>query len=180
MNKIKKTFYLTLILFCTAQILFAKSGIKLPYFFGDNMVLQRQKPIQFWGIANPKTTFTIEFSSEKKKVKAGADGKWEISFPAKEAGGTYELKIISDSSFSFKNILIGDVWLCSGQSNMEWPVYKAFNGSFELKNANHPEIRSFTVPKELSSAPHSNTSEALWQISTQENTASFSAVAFFF
>jgi len=180
MDKIKKTFYLTLILFCTAQILFAKSGIKLPYFFGNNMVLQRQKPIQFWGTANPKATFTIEFSNEKKKVKADAGGKWKISFTAKEAGGNYELKIISDSSFSFKNILIGDVWLCSGQSNMEWPVYKAFNGSFELKNADHPEIRSFTVPKELSSAPHSNTSEALWQIATPENTASFSAVAYFF
>ena len=180
MYKVKKIRYLSLILFCIAQISLAKSGIKLPHFFGDNMVLQREKPIQFWGTANPKTTFTVEFSNEKKKVKTDANGNWKIGFPAKEAGGPYELKIISDSSFSFKNILIGDVWLCSGQSNMEWPVYKAFNAPFELRKANNNEIRSFTVPKELSSVPRNNTSEAFWQISTPENTASFSAVAYFF
>jgi len=165
-------------LFC--QVTFAVNHIKMPYFFSDNMVLQRQKTIQFWGTANSNTSFSVEFGGEKKKVKAEANGKWKIAFPAKEAGGPYELKIDSDSSFSFKNILIGDVWLCSGQSNMEWTAKQVFNASYELKNANFPQIRSFTVAKFLSSAPLENVSNASWQISTPENTASFSAVAYFF
>jgi len=90
------------------------------------------------------------------------------------------LKIDSDSSFSFKNILIGDVWLCSGQSNMEWSAKQVFNASYELRNASFPEIRSFTVAKVISSDPLDNVSNASWQVSTPENTASFSAVAYFF
>jgi sialate O-acetylesterase len=155
-------------------------GIKMPWFFSDNMVLQRQKPIQFWGTAAPKSSFTIDFNGEKKKVKTEASGNWKVTFSAREAGGPYEINVVSDSSFSFKNVMIGDVWLCSGQSNMEWPVSKVFNASYELKNANLPQIRSFTVAREISTNPQSNTTKAFWQISTPENAAAFSAVAYFF
>jgi len=180
MSKKTKIFSLLATLCFLSQFTFAGIGVKLPYFFSDNMVLQRQKPIQFWGTAHPKSTFTIEFAGDKKKIETEADGKWRISFPAKEAGGPYQLKIGSDSSFSFKNILIGDVWLCSGQSNMEWTLNRVFNAPYELKNANIPEIRSFTVARVISSDPLSNVSNASWQVSTPENAASFSAVAFFF
>lgn len=176
---IKITAVLALNVLCY-QLAFAVNNIKMPYFFSDNMVLQRQKSIQFWGTANAKTSFSVEFAGEKKKVKTETNGKWKVAFPAREAGGPYELKIDSDSSFSFKNILIGDVWLCSGQSNMEWSAKQVFNASYELKNANFPEIRSFTVAKVISSDPLENVSNASWQISTPENTASFSAVAYFF
>ena len=170
-----------LTLFCFFSLyVSAENRIKMPYFFGDNMVLQRQKPIKLWGTAIPKTAFTVTFAGEIKKIKVDAAGKWKVSFPAKEAGGPYEIKVISDSSFSFKNILIGDVWLCSGQSNMEWPVSKVFNAAYELKNADFPKIRSFTVSKEISTNPLDNAPKASWQTSTPENTASFSAVAYFF
>lgn len=180
MTRRSKIFPLLTILSFLFQSVFAGAGVKLPYFFSDNMVLQRQKPIQFWGTAQPKYAFTVEFAGEKKKVEAGTDGKWKMSFPAREAGGPYEFKINADSSFSFKNILIGDVWLCSGQSNMEWTLNRTFNAPYELKNANIPEIRSFTVSREISSDPLQNVSPASWQVSTPENAASFSAVAFFF
>ena len=180
MSKTTKIISLLAICCFLFQTVFAGVGVKLPYFFSENMVLQRQKPIKFWGTAHPKSTFTIEFGGDKKKIETEADGKWRISFPAKEAGGPYQLKIGSDSSFSFKNILIGDVWLCSGQSNMEWTLNRVFNAPYELKNANIPEIRSFTVARVISSDPLSNVSDASWQVSTPENAASFSAVAFFF
>jgi sialate O-acetylesterase len=155
-------------------------GIKMPYFFSDNMVLQRQKPIQLWGTASPKSSFSIDFNGEKKNIKAGSNGDWKVTFPALEAGGPYEIKVMSDSAFSFKNVMIGDVWLCSGQSNMEWPVSKVFNASYELRNADLPQIRSFTVAREISTNPQNNTTKALWQTCTPENAASFSAVAYFF
>jgi len=180
MRSAKRFLTIIALYFLCCEVVAAANHVKMPYFFSDNMVLQRQKPIQFWGTATPKTSFSVEFAGEKKKVKTEANGKWKVAFPAKEAGGTYEFKIDSDSSFSFKNILIGDVWLCSGQSNMEWSAKQVFNASYELKNANFPQIRSFTVAKALSSAPLENVSNASWQISTPENTASFSAVAYFF
>jgi sialate O-acetylesterase len=180
MSQTTKIFSLLVIWHLISQSAFAGIGVKLPYFFSDNMVLQRQKPIRFWGTASPKSAFNIEFAGEKKKIKTEASGKWEASFPAREAGGPYELKVDSDSSFSYKNILIGDVWLCSGQSNMEWTVKQVFNAPYELRNANIPQIRSFTVAREISSDPRSNVARAVWQESTSENTAAFSAVAFFF
>ncbi|MCE6989316.1 sialate O-acetylesterase [Dyadobacter sp. CY323] len=152
----------------------------MPYFFSDNMVLQRQKPIQLWGTAAPKSSFTIDFNGEKKKVKAEANGNWKVTFPAREAGGPYEIHVVSDSSFSFKNVMIGDVWLCSGQSNMEWPVSKVFNASYELRSADLPQIRSFTVAKDINTNPQSNTTKATWQTCTPENAATFSAAAYFF
>ena len=180
MALIKKSFISISLCFLFLHHTFAGNGIKMPYFFSDNMVLQRQKPIKFWGDALPGSSFSVAFGGEKKKVKTETNGKWAVTFPAKEAGGPYELKIDSDSSFSLKNILIGDVWLCSGQSNMEWPVKQVFNASYELKNADFPQIRSFTVAKEIRSEPVNNTSPAAWQTCTPQNTASFSAVAYFF
>lgn len=162
------------------KITFAGIGVKLPYFFSDNMVLQRQKPIQFWGTAAPKSGFTVAFAGEKKKVRTDAAGKWKAVFAAREAGGPYTMHIDSDSSFSYHNILIGDVWLCSGQSNMEWTVNRVFNASYELKNADIPEIRSFTVSRMISSDPMENVPMASWQVATPETAGAFSAVAFFF
>jgi sialate O-acetylesterase len=159
---------------------FAQNTIQLPYFFGDNMVLQRQKPIKIWGTSSSKKSFEIEFRGEKKKIKPDGSGKWKTEFKSAEAVGPYEINFISDNPFTFKNILIGDVWLCSGQSNMQWDVMSSFNSGYELRNANLPEIRSFRVEDRLSSTPLANVTQAQWQISTPDNAASFSAVAYFF
>jgi len=158
----------------------SQGTIQLPYFFGDNMVLQRQKPIKIWGTSFSKKSFEIKFTGEKRKVKPDASGNWKVEFPAKEASGPYEMKFLSDSLFSFKNVMIGDVWLCSGQSNMEWTVMQAFNSGYELRSADIPEIRCFTMSKKRSLSPLSNTSLAQWEISTPDNAAFYSAVAYFF
>ncbi len=159
---------------------FSQNSIKLPWFFRDNMVLQREKPIKLWGTSAPKKVFEMEFCGEKRKVKADESGKWRVEFTGKEAGGPFEMKILSDSSFSFKNILIGDVYMCSGQSNMEWKLFQAFNASHELRIANFPEIRNFTVPKCRSLTPFYNVLPSIWTVTTPHDAASYSALAYFF
>lgn len=158
----------------------AQSHLRVPYFFGSDMVLQRQKPVKIWGSSSAKASFTVEFMGQNKKVKADRVGHWTVEFPAAEAGGPYEMKFNSDSSFVFSNIMIGDVWFCSGQSNMEWKVMQTFNAPYELRSADLPNIRSFTVTRQVSSSPLANTLPSQWQVCTPQHAAYFSAVAYFF
>lgn len=160
----------------------SKAGdiVRLSGLFGDDMVLQRQKAIKFYGTAAAKAVFDIEFAGKKQKVNATGNGKWEITFPAMEAGGPYKLRVTSDSSFTLKNILIGDVWVCSGQSNMEWVLRRAFNGPYELKKANYNDIRFLTVPKNAASFATEEIKNASWKTCTTANAWEFSAVAYFF
>jgi sialate O-acetylesterase len=154
--------------------------ITMPAFFGSNMVLQRQKPVVFWGSASSKTSFYVTFQGKKQKVKADPKGEWRIQYPAMEAGGPYTFTVHADSSFTFTNILIGDVWICSGQSNMEWPLLKAFNASYEIRHADYPQIRSFTVARKVASSPLPDTAPAAWQVCTPQEAAAFTAVGYFF
>lgn len=154
--------------------------VQLPNFFGSNMVLQRQKPIKIWGTAPAKYVFQITFAGKNNKVITGKDGKWQVVFPSMEAGGPYDLVISADSSYTLHNIMVGDVWLCSGQSNMEWIMLKTFNAPYELQHANYPAIRFITVPKNVSSVPKDDIDPAGWKVSTQEAAYECSAVAFFF
>lgn len=165
------------LLVCSAL---SQTIIKVAPLFGDNMVLQRQKPIKIWGESKSKKSFTINFNNETKQVKPGSNGNWEVVFKPLEAGGPYEMKFSGEEHFSFNNILIGDVWFCSGQSNMDWPAMAAFNGGYELKHATYPQIRDFHVEPEISSTPKETLSSGAWKICTPENTATFSAVAYFF
>jgi sialate O-acetylesterase len=158
----------------------ASNIVRLSGLFGDDMVLQRQKAIRFYGTAAAKAVFDIEFAGKKQKVNATGNGKWEITFPAMEAGGPYKLRVTSDSSFTLKNILIGDVWVCSGQSNMEWVLRRAFNGPYELKKANYNNIRFLTVPKNAASFAAEEIKNASWKTCTTANAWEFSAVAYFF
>src|SRR5690606_7358963 len=119
--------------------------LQIPEIFQSNMVLQRNKPIPFWGKANANAEVSIKFNTQTRNVKADSDGNWQVEFPKMKAGGPYELNIHSnEKTYTFKNILIGDVWLSSGQSNMYFPLSQAENGKVESKNAvNHPNIRLF-------------------------------------
>ena len=179
MKKIK--LFLTIILsFLFSFDIVSQNVIQLPSFLGDNMVLQREKPIKIWGTSKSPKSFFIEFRGEKQKIKPNASGKWQVQFKTAEAGGPFEMKFICERPFSLKNILIGDVWFCSGQSNMEMKVLASFNSGYELRNANIPEIRSFQVMNNLSSEPLTTILPSKWQISTSENSAGFSAIAYFF
>ncbi|RZK05682.1 MAG: sialate O-acetylesterase [Flavobacterium sp.] len=160
----------------------ASANVVLPNIFSDNMVLQRNSDVKIWGWASPKEEITITTSWNNQEYKTIPDNeaKWNIDIKTPEAGGPFEITIKGYNQVTLNNLLIGEVWLCSGQSNMEmnasWGIK---NGEEETKLANHPNIRFFNVPKLTSTAPQDNL-PASWEECTPETMKYFSAVAYFF
>lgn len=150
--------------------------------YSDHMVLQRGAPIRFDGTAAPGETVTVQFGSERAEAIAGEDGRWQVAFAPREAGGPYRIEAATaDGAEALDDVLIGDVWLCSGQSNMEYPVYRALNPDSEISAAHHDDIRILTIPHDSRPAPLDDLAEpAGWQPVTPETIRDFSAVCYFF
>jgi sialate O-acetylesterase len=178
----KKLFVILLL----ALSLNASATVTLPAVIGSNMVLQRQSEAALWGTAAANASVTVITSWNKRHyaVKAGANGAWKVKVQTPAAGGPYEITISDGKPVKLENILIGEVWLCSGQSNMEMPV-KGFknqpvlNAADILMNADNPQIRLFRVPRNVSRVPVA-TCNASWEVSNAESVAEFSAVAYQF
>lgn len=156
--------------------------ISLPAIFGDNMVLQRNAEVIIWGWANPEEEIKLIASWDNKEYKAVANnkGQWEFKIITFQAGGPYTINVKGNNEIVLKNILIGEVWICSGQSNMEMtPSWGIDNGDEEVKNATNSKIRFFTVPKLTASTPQNNLS-GNWVESTPETMKDFSAIGCFF
>jgi sialate O-acetylesterase len=151
--------------------------------FGDNMVLQRGRPIRFWGWAKPGESVHVELNGRTAATVARPDGRWQTEIKPPAPGGPYTIKISSvEQSVILHEVLVGDVWLCGGQSNMELPLSRTRNGADEIKNADHPEIRLFTVQSHVSYSPAS-VPQGSWKICSPQTVADgggFSAVAYFF
>jgi len=150
--------------------------------FGDHMVLQRNKPNKIWGWANPGAEIRIEIAGQTAKAVAAANGRWETKFTPPSAGGPYVLKIDGPQHIELQDILVGDLWLCSGQSNMEFGLARARNGTAEVKAANHPGIRLFRVGPKSAYSP-AQVPPGKWQLCTSETFTTgsgFSAVAYYF
>ncbi len=161
---------------------FAGAAIRLPAVFGDHMVIQRDKPVIIWGWAVPQEAVTARLAGQEARSTAGADGRWQIVLPAVIAGaGPLELTVAGSKSAPvvLKDILAGEVWLCSGQSNMEFWLASTFSSTPEVLRADDPMIRLFNVPKKTSAVPLSDV-EAKWMPCTPKTAASFSAVAYYF
>jgi sialate O-acetylesterase len=161
----------------------AIANIRLPKFFSDNVVLQREHTIPVWGWADAKEKITVQLNKQTKTITTGKDGKWRIDLAAEAAGGPYILIIKGKNTITINNVLIGDVWVCSGQSNMEMPIGSwGFINNFkeEIAAANYPNIRQFLVPKQTAVQPQTELSDGDWKICNPENAAMFSAVAYFF
>lgn len=164
-----------------------KNILEIPSIFSDNMVLQQRSNVPLWGKAKPHSKIFVNASwgtSSKAVVKN--DSLWQVKLRTPKAGGPYEIKIrIGDSTIVYKNVLIGEVWLSSGQSNMEmplqgWPPNDTIsNSTQEIKNAQNPNLRFFTVTRTYSEKPNFN-STGEWTESNPETAANFSAAAFFF
>jgi sialate O-acetylesterase len=162
----------------------ASAEIRLPHVFGSHMVLQRQKPIVIWGWAQPGEIVTVKLDSSEQTTQANDKGEWKVTLPAMEAGGPYELTISGSSTIKLEDILIGEVWLCSGQSNMEFGMGNVKNSETEIAQANHPNIRLLLVARSWTNAPQSDI-EATWKICTPQSVTEggwngFSAVAYYF
>ena len=151
--------------------------------FTDNAVLQRGKEIIIWGTADPDGTVKVELGETEAQAEVDDQGRWQATLPARDAGGPYELEIEGADEIELKNIMIGDVWLASGQSNMEWALQSTVdNFEEEIANADYPNIRLFTVEHATSYAPLDSmaVAEGGWVPCSPETVPEFSAVAYFF
>lgn len=158
------------------------ANVSLPNIFSDNMVLQRNSEVKIWGWANPKEEIKLvsSWNNQEYKTVANNQAKWELTIKTPEAGGPFTISIKGYNEVVLKNILIGEVWLCSGQSNMEMSVsWGIDDGEEEMKNAANPNIRFFTVPKLTATSPQNNLL-GNWTESTPETMKYFSAIGYFF
>ncbi|MEH0153383.1 sialate O-acetylesterase [Limibacter armeniacum] len=157
----------------------AVGQVRLPKLISDGMVLQRDTKVKVWGWASPKEKVTVQFKGKVYRTKADQQGNWTITLPKMEHGGPYTMKV---NDLVIKDILIGDVWVCSGQSNMELPMRRvAWIYEKEIAECENDMIREFQVPKEYDfHVPKTDLSAGSWKKSNQENIAEFSAVAYFF
>jgi sialate O-acetylesterase len=174
-----KAVFLILILLVSHGLM---ANVTLPSFFSDNMVLQRNATVSLWGWGNPNEEITLITGWDKKeyKVKTGNQANWRISFATPEAGGPYTIAIKGYNEVVLKNILIGEVWLCSGQSNMEMSAsWGIKDGDKEAAAATDPNIRFFTVSKHSSATPQDNLL-GTWEECSPETMKNFSAIGYFF
>jgi len=164
------------------------ADVRLPAVIGDNMVLLQNSDIPLWGWAEPGETVTVGFGPYSQTWTATADdnGKWMVKIGPFDAGPAYTLTIRGTNTIYLKNVIVGEVWLCSGQSNMETPVNKlggwrtgAHNHRQEIASADYPQIRLFTVKKTVADTAQTDCTGA-WVVCTPETVADFSATAYFF
>lgn len=161
---------------------FASGEIRLPNAVGDHMVVQQGVPIRIWGWAQPGEKIDIRLSALVGSAVAGRDGSWAVVLPAQKADGkSLDLTVSGSASrpVSVKDIVVGEVWICSGQSNMEMAMAATFTPTPELARADVPGIRLFHVPRKTSAAPLEDL-EAKWETCRPETLRSFSAVAYYF
>ena len=163
-------------------VLSTSAQLRLASVFGDHGVLQRGKPIPLWGWSNPREKITILFNGKTTTVKSDDGGRWKISLPAMPAGGPYSLVITNKKdSIQLKDILIGEVWLCGGQSNMEMEMRNAANFKMERNKSNYPMIRQIKVADTISLSPQEDIRVRMpWMEASYETIDSFTAVGFFF
>jgi sialate O-acetylesterase len=157
----------------------AHAEVKLPAVISDHMVLQQEKPANVWGWAAPGENITVQLSGKSVATTAGPDGKWNARLRDLKPGPAGELIVTGKNKISVKDVLVGEVWICSGQSNMEWRVAGVTNAQQEIAAANFPMIRMFTVERDAAEQPKDDC-KGTWQICTPEAVPGFSAVAYFF
>lgn len=144
------------------------------------MVLQRNKPIPVWGWADPGESITILFNKQTKKTKAGKDGSWRTELNQELAGGPYQLIAKGKNTITLENVMVGEVWICSGQSNMEWPLKNTDSGQKEIRQSEYPMIRHFKVPRTIADTPAKDITGGEWRKADSTTTADFTAVGYFF
>jgi sialate O-acetylesterase len=156
--------------------------VKLPQIIRDSMVLQRDAKINVWGWASANEKVMLSFNKKKYSTRTNADGKWKIVLPATKAGGPYTMIITGKNKITLNNILMGDVWFCSGQSNMvhQMNIHDVTYAN-DIATANYPEIRQFWIPTLTSlEGPKDNLPSGSWKSAVGEDVRPFSAIAFFF
>lgn len=148
--------------------------------FQNNAVLQQGKPVPVWGKADAGEKVTVEFAGQKKETTADSEGRWKVTLdPLATSSTPAEMIISGTNTLRLSNIVVGEVWLCSGQSNMEWTVARSMNAEQEIAEANYPMIRHFKTPRTAAEKP-ADTVEGEWAVCSPQTVENFSAAAYFF
>ena len=179
MNSVRQVFLFLLLLFTG---LIASAQVRLPQLIADKMVLQRDIPLTIWGWASPRERIMLEFAGRRYRTSAAADSSWQVRVPAMKAGGPYTLEIHGSNHLVVKDILIGDVWFCSGQSNMVIPMERVKEKyPDDIAGADFPQIRNFFVPTAADvTAWHEDLPHSTWQEANPATVLAFGAATYFF
>lgn len=183
MRKIKFSFLGLLTGLCVFATGF--SAVRLPAVIDSNMVLQQGIELKIWGWASPGEEIQVLFNGDKASAKADRRGEWVARIPAQRAGGPHVMKIFGENSLNLENILVGEVWVCSGQSNMEKKIgpmpgqHPVVNWFREIAEADYPQIRLFHIPRATSGIPVQDV-HASWEVCNPETVKDFSATGYFF
>ncbi|MEW4489544.1 sialate O-acetylesterase [Thalassoglobus sp. JC818] len=179
MKPIKWMFSVAVLIGCMAPVS-VDAEVKLPSIIGDNMVLQRGQKVPIWGWDEPGQEVTVTVQGKSKTGTANENGRWEVIFEDLKTGPSYEVQIAGSSELTLKNVAVGEVWLCSGQSNMEWTVNNSKNAEEERAAANYPLIRHIKIPHTPMKTPQDNVPSNGWEVTTPETVGNYTAVGYFF
>ena len=173
-----KSLCVLLLIFVSVNAIYA--DVKPARIFSSNMVLQQGTKIPVWGWADNGEKVSVTLNDNMLESIADEEGKWMVKFPIMQYGGPHTMTIEGGNTITFENIMIGEVWICSGQSNMEFALNLSSNGEEEISKSNYPGIRLFKVPRKIAQYPQSDIEEGEWVLCSPETSASFSAVGYFF
>ncbi|WP_439390242.1 sialate O-acetylesterase [Ideonella sp. YS5] len=173
----KKTVLPLLMTLLTAA---AHAEVHFANVFTEHMVLQRDRPLRVWGQATPGQTLTVELGGRTARTLVGADGRWRVQLASLPAGGPHQLLVRGDQTVVLNDVLIGDVWLLGGQSNMEWPLAQTDTGPQEIASPQNAQLRHLRVPQRASVRPEPEIAPAPWVVAEPGGVGEFSAVGYHF
>lgn len=156
-----------------------RADVKTPSIFGSGMVLQRGIDVPVWGWADAGEKITVSFRDQQVSTTANADGTWQVKLKPVQVGKPETLTVAGKNALEFSNVLVGEVWVCSGQSNMGWSISRGLDADLEAAAAHEPEIRLFQVPLVTAETPQTDV-DATWRVAAPDNVSSFSAVGYLF
>ena len=165
---------------CLVALGIARAEVAVGPFFGDHMMLQRGMKAPVWGAADAGEQVSVEIAGRSAEAVACADGTWQVALKKMDAGGPYVLTIAGASNrIEIQDVLVGEVWICSGQSNMQWTVQNSNNAEEEIAGASFPKMRLFSVPRMVAGEPQ-ETCGGEWAVCSPETVPGFSAAGYFF
>jgi sialate O-acetylesterase len=156
-----------------------QADVRLPAVFGTDMVLQQQRPVPVWGWADAGEEVTVTLGDQQLSTQADDQGRWRVTLAALPAGGPHRLTVQGNNEVILENVLVGEVWVCSGQSNMEWPVRAVDNAEQEIAEADYPQIRQLAIPHQIAQNPQEDC-QGSWSVCSPDTVAGYTAVGYFF
>ncbi|MFM7320205.1 MAG: sialate O-acetylesterase [Armatimonadota bacterium] len=159
---------------------FAHADVSLPKLISDGVVLQRNQPVRIWGKASPGEQVSVSVQGRRAAAVAGSDGEWVAVLEPLKAGGPYDLTVSGRNTIVVHDVLVGEVWVCSGQSNMEWPISISFQPEATVAASPDPQLRMFTVQKSPEKYERAEVAGGQWEQASTATTARFSAVGYHF